>query len=67
MIGSRRQIELTHCRPHQALTFGLERTKLPYLPDAHVCVAKNIGIGRLGIGKSVMLNVPCGLNALTDR
>ena len=24
--------------PHQALTFGLERTKLPYLPDKHVCV-----------------------------
>lgn len=37
MIGSRRQIKLTHRRPHQALTFRLERVKLLYLPDAYIC------------------------------
>ena len=64
VIGTCRQIELTHRRPHQALTFGLEAAKLPDLVDAHVCVAKDIG--RLEIGKSVMLNVPCSLHAFAD-
>ncbi|WP_345107928.1 hypothetical protein [Candidatus Villigracilis vicinus] len=62
VIGSCRQVELTHCRPHQALTFGLELTKLPYLPDAHVCVANNVG----GIGEALILNVSCDLHALAD-
>lgn len=67
MIGARRQVELAHRCPHQTLTFGLEIAKLPYLPDTHVGVAEDIGIGRLGIGKSVMLNISCGLDAFANR
>ena len=52
MIGTRRQIELTHCRPHQALTFRLEAAKLPDLPDAHIRVADNIGTLGIGIRES---------------
>ena len=46
------------------MTFGLEAAKLPDLADAHVCVAKDIG--RLEIGKSVMLNISCGLYAFAN-
>ena len=48
--------------PHQALTFRLELTKLPYLADAHVCVANNIS----GVGEALILNVSGGLHTLAD-
>ena len=49
-IGSCREIHLTHCRPHQALTlrqaqciaFSLQLTKLTNLPDAHIGVGNDI-------------------------
>ncbi len=66
MIGACRQIELTHRRPHQALTFRLELAKLSYLADAHIGVAEDVGVGRLGVGKSVVLNISGGLHALAD-
>jgi len=31
LIGTRRQVELSHRRPHQSLTFILQSTKLPNL------------------------------------
>ncbi len=62
MIGSRRQIELTHCRPHQALTFGLELAKLPHLADAHIGIANDIS----GVGEALILYVSGGLHSLAD-
>jgi len=32
MIGTRQKLELSHRRPHQALTLVLQLAKLPYLP-----------------------------------
>jgi len=43
MMGTLRQIELTHRRPHQTLTFILQLAKLPDLSDAHIGIANNIG------------------------
>jgi len=63
MIRPRRQIHLTHRRPHQALTFILQLAKLTYLPHAHIGVADNIG---LRIGKTILLSIPCGLHARAD-
>ena len=42
MIGTRRQIELRLRRPHQTLTFGLQATKLPNLPDAYIRIADDV-------------------------
>jgi hypothetical protein len=42
MISPRRQVHLTHRRPHQTLTFVLQLAKLPYLPNAHIRVAYNV-------------------------
>jgi hypothetical protein len=39
---TRRQIELTHRCPHQALTFSLQLTKLSDLPDTQIDVTNNI-------------------------
>ncbi len=60
VISARREIELRHRRPHQSLTLVLQPAKPPYLPDAHIRVGDDIG--RLGIGKSVALNVARGLD-----
>ena len=62
MIGTRRQIELTHCRPHQTLTFGLKLTKLPYFANTHICVANNVG----GMGEAAVLNISSTLHAPAD-
>ncbi len=62
MIGARRQIELTHCRSHQALTFGLELAKLPDLADAHVGIADDIS----GVGEALILYITGDLHALAD-
>jgi hypothetical protein len=64
VIGTRRQIELRHRGPHQALTFLWKFAVLPDLPHAHVGVADNIG--GLVIGKSVLLNISCGLHPLAN-
>ena len=37
------QIDLHHRRPHQALAFMLQLVKRPDLPDAHICVADDVG------------------------
>lgn len=51
------------CRcSHQALTFELECAKLTYLPDVHVCVAKDIGRSGIRIRESCVLNVSRNLN-----
>ena len=42
MTGTRRYIDLSHCRPRQTPTFILELAKLPYLPDAHIDVAHTL-------------------------
>jgi hypothetical protein len=42
MIGTRRQVELAHCRPHQTLTFILQLAKLPDLGNPHVRVADDV-------------------------
>jgi len=42
MIGARRQIELTHRCPHQALSLILQPAKLTDLPDTHIRVANNV-------------------------
>jgi penicillin V acylase-like amidase (Ntn superfamily) len=53
MISPRRQIELRHRGPHQALTLILQLAKLPYLPHAHVGVTEKIR--GLEIGESSVL------------
>jgi len=45
MVGSCRQVELTHRGSHQTLTFILQLAKLPYLPYAHVRIAKDRMLG----------------------
>jgi hypothetical protein len=42
MITPRRQIQLTHRRPHQALTLLLQPAELPDLPDAHIRIADDV-------------------------
>jgi hypothetical protein len=42
MIGSRRQIELSHRRAYQMLTIVLQLAKLPYLSDAHIGIANDV-------------------------
>ena len=50
MIGSCRQIQLCHRRPHQALTLRqaqcgallLQPAKLSYLPDVHICAERTV-------------------------
>lgn len=59
VIGSRRQIHLIHSCTHQALTLVLQPAKLPYLPDAHIRVADDIGFA---IRKPLVLNIPRGLD-----
>ena len=51
-IGACGQLQLTHGRPHQALTlqqaqciaFSLQLTKLANLPDAHIGVGDDLGV-----------------------
>jgi len=64
MIGARRQIELTHRREHQTLTFILQFAELPYLPDTHIGVADDVG---LRIGKALLLNIACRLHTIANR
>ncbi len=65
MIAARRQIELRHGRPHQALTLVLQPAKLPYLPDAHIGVANDIGCSMTG--EALVLNIACGLDSCLNR
>ena len=58
MIGTRQQIELTHRRSHQTLTFVLQFAKLPYLSDAHIGIADDL---RAVTGESLLLNISRGL------
>ena len=44
VICTRRQIELTHRHPRQTLTLILQLAKLPYLSDAHIGVADDVGV-----------------------
>ena len=70
MIGTCREIELAHCCPHQALTFGLQLTKLPDLADAHVCITCDIRCFDIRVTNarvSLCLNISCGLNPLANR
>ena len=41
VIHTRRLIELCYRSPHQILTFSLQFAKPLYLPDSHICVAKD--------------------------
>src|SRR5688572_4504134 len=60
MISTRRQIQLRHRRPHQALTLILQLAGLSYLPHVHICVANNArGAIR---GEALVLNIPRGLD-----
>jgi len=61
MIGACGQLQLTHRRPHQALTFSLQLTKLPDLSDAHIGVGDDVGCFGVGIRESGLLNISGGL------
>jgi hypothetical protein len=64
MISACRQIELSHRRPHQALTFILQLAKLPYLPDAHISIRNNV---RCFVPREAgKLNVARRLDSCTD-
>jgi hypothetical protein len=66
MIGSCRQIELTHRRTHQTLNFILQLAKLPDLPDAHVGITKD-WMPRIDIRESRALKVACGSHPFANR
>ena len=67
MVGARRQVELSHRRPHQTLTLILQLTKLPYLPDAHVGVGDDIRALGVESFESGLLNISGGLYTLANR
>ena len=67
MISTRRQIELSHRRPHQTLTLTLQLTRLPYLPDAHVGVGDDIRALGVESFESGLLNISGGLYTLANR
>jgi len=66
MIGACGQLQLTHRRPHQALTFSLQLTKLPDLSDAHIGVGDDVGCFGVGIRESGLLNISSGLHSCTN-
>jgi len=65
MIGSRRQIELRHRRPHQTLTLLLQPAKLPDLPHAHIRITDNVR--RTVIREARELSLTRGLHACANR
>jgi len=66
MIGTCRQIELTHLHPHQTLAFILQLIKLANFRHAQIGVAYDTGALGIGIRKAGSLNVPCRFRPLTN-
>ena len=52
-------------RPAQHGAFILQLAELPYLPDANIGIANNLG--RTVLREAFVLNIARGLHALTDR
>ena len=66
MISTRGQIQLTHRRSHQTLTFILQLAKLPYLPNTNIRIGKD-GMSGIEFRESCTLNIARGLYARSNR
>jgi hypothetical protein len=65
MVGTRRQVELRHCRPHQTQTLLLQLAVFSHFSHTHIGIAKNSA--PIGAREPGALNIPCRLHARADE